>query len=164
MTLQLNIAQLSSCIDISQWENVTNKKPASIKFIILNGSNLPVVTYLLHILIGWCQLIMATRCCSLLEMQVFTDTAGSSYGALMLSLIYAWTSCWTNNRDAGDLRRHRAHYDVTVMSDSSPNFALPGRHLDVLCYSIIYSYFLLVGLFLQDCGFITIQGTIYVIL
>ena len=23
---------------------------------------------------------------------------------------------WMNNRDAGDLRRHRAHYDVTVMS------------------------------------------------
>ena len=23
---------------------------------------------------------------------------------------------WVNNRDAGDLRRHRAHYDVTVMA------------------------------------------------
>ena len=23
---------------------------------------------------------------------------------------------WANNRDAGDLRRHRAHYDVIVMS------------------------------------------------
>ena len=22
---------------------------------------------------------------------------------------------WVNNREAGDLRRHRAHYDVTVM-------------------------------------------------
>ena len=36
-------------------------------------------------------------------------------GALMFSLIYAWTDDWANNRDAGDLRRHRAHYDVTVM-------------------------------------------------
>ena len=27
----------------------------------------------------------------------------------------AWTNGWVNNRDAGDLRRHRAHYDVTVM-------------------------------------------------
>ena len=25
----------------------------------------------------------------------------------------------SNNRDAGDLRRHRAHYDVTVMGDYS---------------------------------------------
>ena len=26
-----------------------------------------------------------------------------------------WTNAWVNNRDAGDLRRHRAHYYVTVM-------------------------------------------------
>ena len=36
-------------------------------------------------------------------------------GALMFSLICAWTDSWVNNQDAGDLRRHRAHYDVTVM-------------------------------------------------
>ena len=33
----------------------------------------------------------------------------------MFSLIGAWTNGWVNNRDVGDLRRHRAHYDVTVM-------------------------------------------------
>ena len=41
---------------------------------------------------------------------------GQWRGALMFSLIWAWT-CWTNgwenNQDAGHLRRHRAHYDVT---------------------------------------------------
>ena len=36
-------------------------------------------------------------------------------GALMFSSIYAWANGWVNNRDAGYLRRHRAHYDVTVM-------------------------------------------------
>ena len=36
-------------------------------------------------------------------------------GALMFSLIYAWINDWVNNREAGDLRRHRGHYDVTVM-------------------------------------------------
>ena len=36
-------------------------------------------------------------------------------GALMLSLIYAWINGWVNNREAGDLRRHRAHCDVIVM-------------------------------------------------
>ena len=36
-------------------------------------------------------------------------------GALMFSLIYAWINGWVNNGEAGDLRRHRAHYDVTVM-------------------------------------------------
>ena len=36
-------------------------------------------------------------------------------GALVLTLISARTNDWTNNRDAGDLRRHHAHYDVTGM-------------------------------------------------
>ena len=33
----------------------------------------------------------------------------------MFSLMYAWINDWVNNRDAGDLRHHRAHYDVIVM-------------------------------------------------
>ena len=41
---------------------------------------------------------------------------GQWRGALMFSLICAWTHYWVNNRYAGDMRRHRAHYDVTVMS------------------------------------------------
>ena len=36
--------------------------------------------------------------------------------ALMFSLICAWINGWVNNREAGDLRRHRAHYDLIVMS------------------------------------------------
>ena len=35
--------------------------------------------------------------------------------ALMFSLICAWMNGWVNNREAGDLRCHRTHYDVTVM-------------------------------------------------
>ena len=34
--------------------------------------------------------------------------------ALMFSWICAWTNGQVNNRDADNLRRHRAHYDVTV--------------------------------------------------
>ena len=30
-------------------------------------------------------------------------------------LIYAWTNGWANNRYAGELGRHGAHHDVTVM-------------------------------------------------
>ena len=41
---------------------------------------------------------------------------GQWRGALMFSLICAWINNCVNNREAGDLRRHRAHYDVTVMS------------------------------------------------
>ena len=40
---------------------------------------------------------------------------GQWHGALMFSLICAWINDWVNNRKAGDLRRHRAHYDVSVM-------------------------------------------------
>ena len=40
---------------------------------------------------------------------------GQWRGALMFSLICVWINGWVNNRAAGDLRRYRAHYDVTVM-------------------------------------------------
>ena len=30
-------------------------------------------------------------------------------------LICAWINAWVNNREAGDLRRRRDHYDVIVM-------------------------------------------------
>ena len=36
-------------------------------------------------------------------------------GALMFSLIYAQINGWVNNREAGELRRHLAHYDVILM-------------------------------------------------
>ena len=45
---------------------------------------------------------------------------GQWRGALMFSLISAWTNGWVNNREAGDLRRHHTHYDVTVMLNSGP--------------------------------------------
>ena len=43
---------------------------------------------------------------------------GQWRGALMFSLICVWINGWVNNRKAGDLRRYRAHYDVTVMTRS----------------------------------------------
>ena len=46
--------------------------------------------------------------------------------ALMFSLICVWI----NNREAGDLRRHRGHYDVTVMIQtlSAPWALCEGNH------------------------------------
>ena len=40
---------------------------------------------------------------------------GQWRGALIISLICVWISGWVNNREAGGLRRYRAHYDVIVM-------------------------------------------------
>ena len=40
---------------------------------------------------------------------------GQWRGALAFSLICVWINDWVNNREAGDLRRYCAHYDVIVM-------------------------------------------------
>ena len=42
---------------------------------------------------------------------------GKWRGALMFSLICAWTNGWANIRDAGDLRRRRTNYGITVMTN-----------------------------------------------
>ena len=51
---------------------------------------------------------------------IHRSTVNSPYkgqwrGALMFSLICVWINGWVNNREAGDLRHYRVHYDVTVM-------------------------------------------------
>ena len=43
---------------------------------------------------------------------------GQWRGALMFTLIWARIIGWVNNREAGDLRRNRGHYDVIVMHKS----------------------------------------------
>ena len=45
---------------------------------------------------------------------------GQQRGALMFTLICTWINGWVNNREAGDLRRHSAHYDVIVMLYRQP--------------------------------------------
>ena len=77
---------------------------------------------------------------------------GQWRGALMFSLICAWINGWVNNREAGYLRRHRAHCDVIVMNkryntntrmsrsvfsipESLPYVAIPG--LTVICSVLI---------------------------
>ena len=55
--------------------------------------------------------------------------------ALMFSLICVWTNGWANKQDAGDLRRHRAHHDVTAMRVW--DFTLCGRSC---LYSINHSF------------------------
>ena len=40
---------------------------------------------------------------------------GQCRGSLMFSMIFAGTNGWANRRDAGDLRRHRTHYDANII-------------------------------------------------
>ena len=42
---------------------------------------------------------------------------GQWRGALVFSLVCARINGWVNNHEAGDLRRYRGHYDVTVMEN-----------------------------------------------
>ena len=48
--------------------------------------------------------------------QVNSPHKGQWRGALMFSVICPWINGWVNNRNAGDLRCHSAHYDVIAMS------------------------------------------------
>ena len=54
--------------------------------------------------------------CGIHRSKVSSPYKGQWRGALMFSLICVWINDWVNNRDAGDLRRWHAHYDVTVMA------------------------------------------------
>ena len=53
---------------------------------------------------------------------------GQWRGALMFTLIFARINGWVNNREAGDLRRNRTHYDVIVMKGQVLRKAFPCRH------------------------------------
>ena len=44
----------------------------------------------------------------------FTPHKGQWRGALMFYLICTWINGWVNNTDTGDMRRHRAHYDIAI--------------------------------------------------
>ena len=51
----------------------------------------------------------------ILRSPVKSPHKGKWRGALMFSLICAWINGWVNNGEAGNLGRHRKHYEVTVM-------------------------------------------------
>ena len=57
---------------------------------------------------------------------------GQWRGALMFTLICARIDGWVNNREAGDLRRYRPHYDVIVMDDPSRCFPACVQHISAI--------------------------------
>ena len=54
--------------------------------------------------------------CGEFTVPVNSQHKGQWRGALMFSVICVWINGWVNEREAGDLRRHRGHYDVIVMA------------------------------------------------
>ena len=59
---------------------------------------------------------------------------GQWRGAVMFSLICAWINSWLNNREVGDLRRHSAHYDVTVMLKDCGTMSIIEYICALLCF------------------------------
>ena len=57
---------------------------------------------------------------------------GQWRGTLMFSLICVWINGWANNREAGDLRRYHAHYDIIVMHCLKPWYSW-------VCSMILYA-------------------------
>ena len=57
-------------------------------------------------------------------------------GALMFSLICVWISDWANYREAGDLRRYRAHYDVIAMFHVHQHITKP--HQNAMLKSVYF--------------------------
>ena len=51
----------------------------------------------------------------ILRSPVNSPHKGQCHGALRFSLICKRINDWANNGEAGDLRRHLAHYDITAM-------------------------------------------------
>ena len=56
---------------------------------------------------------------------------GQWRGALMFSLITARINSWVNNCETGDLRRHRAHYDVIGMLWPHTDLRVTARWLEL---------------------------------
>ena len=81
---------------------------------------------------------------------------GQWRGALMFSFICVWINGWVNNREAGDLRRYRAHYDVSVMSIT--------RSLVVVYLALCHKEVYVAADFCHSKTFIPFFGTLHVLL
>ena len=65
--------------------------------------------------INWKNSALLTICAGNSRVTGEFPLKGEWRGALMFSLICTWINSWVNNGEAGDLRRHRARYDVIAM-------------------------------------------------
>ena len=92
----------------AQWVNLKS----------ISGTNIAVISDNHDDVIKWKHF----PCCCPLVKGIHRPPVNSTHtdpwrGPLMFSLICAWINGSENNRGAYDLRRHHAHYDVTVMND-----------------------------------------------
>ena len=106
--------------------------------------------------------MLVALCAGNSPVTVNSPLKGQWRGALMFSLICPWLNSWVNNHGAGDLRRHHAFYDVTVMiiitciltimNDSS----VPKR-LQAIIQSIYYPIHYPIDVYLDTKGVNTLR-------
>ena len=97
ITRRIYVNASSNIIDTTSWPPVTHRP----------------ITWWRHQMEAFSALL--AFCAGNSPVPVNSPHKGQWRGALMFSLIWTSTNGWVNNREAGDLRRHRAHYDVIVM-------------------------------------------------
>ena len=80
----------------------------------------------------------------------------------LLSFICVWINSWVNNSKAGDLRRYRVHYDVSVMT--CPN-SYYGDNTVIMSYPLpCISYFgIRQHVEVHHCPFYDMSGTKHVL-
>ena len=73
------------------------------------------------------------------------EFTGHRWIPLMFTLICALINGWVSNREAGDWRRHRAHYDVTVtslyISDASDIYIYRQNYIDEFILKSYHSHY-----------------------
>ena len=73
--------------------------------------------------------------------------------ALVFSLITAWTNSWVNNQNAGDLRRHHAHYDATVIYLKHSSGSQSADTVPLISMSICRSQLYFKSIVREHCGY-----------
>ena len=74
------------------------------------------------------------------QMETFSALLAFWRGALMFSLVCVWINDRVNSREAGDLRRYRAHYDVIVMYVQVSICAIVKDARHVIWYNLFYVF------------------------
>ena len=97
-----------------EWLGVTRQKN-HYTWRLLNDSNVYIVLYIFqeHFTfrsVGWHMMTSSNG--NIHRSAVDAPHKGRWRGALMFSLICAWTNSLANKQDAGDFRHHRVHYEV----------------------------------------------------
>ena len=124
-TLELRLSCTNASISISFLENETSQVTETLRRGRQNPFRTRTQANRIKIKIRWWRHQMEPFCALLAicagnsPSPVNSPHKGQWRGALMFSLICVWINDWVNNREAGDLKCYRAHYDVIVVTQGT---------------------------------------------